>query len=382
MKCGGGWMDFPMDRRVVRLGEVADVNWGDTKTTKASYVGSGFLAFSASGPDGFLPWSDFDRVGIVLSAIGAACGKTWLAKGKWSCIKNTIRFFSTDPEVDTEYLYWATRDPATWPQRGSAQPFISQGDARNVEVLLPSLSEQRGIAAMLGALDDKIESNRRSIELASQLLDALAVEVESSLPLTTLANLVDAPKETVNPSSLGDTLVDHYSLPAFDAHVRPERVTADTIMSNKQIVPGPSILLSRLNPRINRTWWVRPDRDVPALSSTEFLCIRAATEPELAAAWLALRTEQFCAELLRRVTGTSGSHQRVRPDDVLAIEVPDVSALPEAVKQTALSLLEGNDQKLLEIAHLAALRDALLPELLSGRIRIPETQEATVGVGA
>lgn len=144
-----------------RLGDVADLLWGDTSTTKASYTATGFPAYSASGRDGFLPYADFDRTGVVVSAIGAECGKTWLAKGKWSCIKNTIRFWSKVPEVDTEFLYWLTSNPNDWPKRGSAQPFISQGDARAMRISYPPLAEQKAIAAALGALDDKIELNRR-----------------------------------------------------------------------------------------------------------------------------------------------------------------------------------------------------------------------------
>ena len=156
--------------REVTLGEVADVSWGDTSTTKTAYTESGFPAYSASGQDGYLPYSDFHHTGVVLSAIGANCGKTWLAKGEWSCIKNTIRFWSTDPTVDTEFLYWATRSTEFWPKRGSAQPFISQGDARAVNVSLPSLPEQRAIAHVLGALDDKIELNGRM----NETLEAMA----------------------------------------------------------------------------------------------------------------------------------------------------------------------------------------------------------------
>ena len=159
--------------RTALLGEIADLTWGDTSTTKASYVESGFPAYSASGRDGYLPHADFRRTGVVLSAIGANCGKTWLAKGDWSCIKNTLRFWSTDAGVDTEFLYWATIDPEFWPKRGSAQPFISQGDARGVRVTLPPLGEQRAIARVLGALDDRIELNRRMSETLEEMARAL-----------------------------------------------------------------------------------------------------------------------------------------------------------------------------------------------------------------
>lgn len=243
------------------------------------------------------------------------------------------------------------------------------------EFQLPPLPEQRGISATLGALDDKIESNRSAVGTALKLLDTLAVQVALDLSSTRLGELVKVHKDTVNPSTLGQKLVDHFSLPAFDAGARPERVAAASIMSNKLVVPGRSILLSRLNPRFNRTWWVTPESATKALASTEFLCMTTGDDEALAAVWLALRSESFTSELPRRVTGTSGSHQRVRPADVLEIEVPDVRRLPKSATSSALALLGKVEQLRRESVHLAELRDVLLPELLSGRIRVPEAEE-------
>ena len=44
---------------------------------------------------------------------------------------------------------------------GSAQPILNKGDFSRLEIPLPPLVEQKAIAAVLGALDDKIECNRR-----------------------------------------------------------------------------------------------------------------------------------------------------------------------------------------------------------------------------
>jgi type I restriction enzyme S subunit len=130
---------IPKGWEVRPLGEIVDLTWGDTKTTKASYVSMGYLAYSAKGQDGVLPTYKYDQVGIVLSAIGAGCGKTWLATGKWSCIKNTIRLLEKAEYPDAiPYVYLVTANPDFWPKRGSAQPFIGQEDSRGVRIIVPN----------------------------------------------------------------------------------------------------------------------------------------------------------------------------------------------------------------------------------------------------
>ena len=68
--------DIPKAWEVKKLGDIADISWGDTSTTKASYVEEGFSAYSASGLDGKLDHHDFDRTGIVLSAARARSGNS------------------------------------------------------------------------------------------------------------------------------------------------------------------------------------------------------------------------------------------------------------------------------------------------------------------
>ena len=150
-------MVTPADWREVRLSEVCEANWGNTSITKASYIDSGVTAFSASGPDGYVSWHERSGDGIVLSAIGN-CGKTWLARGEWTPIKNTIWIQPRVPDCNVRYLYHATGRPDVWPSRGAAQPFISLGDVRDVLVKLPPLKEQEAIAEALGDADYAVEA--------------------------------------------------------------------------------------------------------------------------------------------------------------------------------------------------------------------------------
>ena len=170
---------IPKDWQVVPLGEITDLTWGDTNTTKKSYENEGYPAYSASGHDGFLPYHDFDRDGIVVSAIGAYAGKTWFAIGKWSCIKNTIRFWSANPEISNEYLYLATNGPNFWPLRGSAQPFISQTDARGLKILFPSGNIAKVFGEITHSIFRQIEENNIQNKHLEQVRDALLPKLMS-----------------------------------------------------------------------------------------------------------------------------------------------------------------------------------------------------------
>lgn len=295
----------------------------------------------------------------------------FLADGRF-WVNNHAHVLQGNRDNDTRYLSYALEamDISGY-VTGSAQPKLSQAALAAIEVPAPPLEVQRAIAATLGALDDKIESNRRAVVSISDMLDAQSEKSGADLPTVPLGVIATSVKDTVNPSKLGDAVVDHFSLPAFDAGARPERVAAATIKSNKLKVPRSAVLLSRLNPRFNRTWWASAGAEASALASTEFLVLASEDDLELAGVWLAVRDPFFREELPKRVTGTSGSHQRVRPDDVLTIEVPDFRSAAPEVKHSALALLMRAESLRMESVRLTALRDALLPELLAGRIRVP-----------
>ena len=170
---------LPVGWKYKKLEDISDLSWGDLNTTKKSYVEKGFDAYSASGKDGKLPHFDFEKLGIVLSAIGANCGKTWLARGKWSCIKNTIRFWSKYEPTPTVFLFHTTRGNNFWPIRGSAQPFISQGDARSQKVIVPANGEAVSFERIVGGYYEKISSNEDENQTLAKLRDTLLPKLMS-----------------------------------------------------------------------------------------------------------------------------------------------------------------------------------------------------------
>jgi len=100
---------LPEEWEVVRLGDVCKVDWGNTSLTKKIYTAKGYPAFSAAGNDGFLDFYEHDGEAVILSAIGARCGKCFYASGKWTAIKNTIVITSKNaPKINLLFLYFFT----------------------------------------------------------------------------------------------------------------------------------------------------------------------------------------------------------------------------------------------------------------------------------
>jgi restriction endonuclease S subunit len=163
----------PEEWQVKRIDQVAEANWGNTAITKDSYCTAGYAAYSASGLDGFVSWFDHDKPAVILSAIGAQCGKSWFATDKWTAIKNTIWIRGDDRAATSEFIYRITGNPSFWPNRGQAQPFIALGDVRAAKIPVPPLPEQRAIATALSDVDalldglDRLIAKKRDLKQAT-----------------------------------------------------------------------------------------------------------------------------------------------------------------------------------------------------------------------
>lgn len=232
------------------------------------------------------------------------------------------------------------------------------------------LEEQRAIAEVLGALDDAIAANDRVIAQAERLAVALASRGALTVPL---AQISEHSRVTTNPGVMGDAIVDHYSLPAYDTAKMPERSHATSILSGKFRIVQPSVLISKLNPRFPRVWDV-PTVNNCSVSSTEFIIL----EPKSVSTsvlWALLSQPSVSDYLCERAAGTSGSHQRVKPHDLLTMPVGDPASLEIQAQDRITGICASVYAKRRQNQALAALRDALLPELMSGRMRVKDAQQ-------
>ncbi|MDA1362167.1 restriction endonuclease subunit S [Glycomyces luteolus] len=280
--------------------------------------------------------------------------------------------------VDSLFLYYALSSPGAVAQVqgasiGSSVPGFNLTQLRKVEVPLPPLVQQQSISSLLGALDDKIAVNERIVSTADKLALMLA-SLEQWDARVPLSEICDLNKIQQAPQEMSDEFVDHYSLPAYDDRKMPERCSPQSIRSGKFVVDSPAVLLSKLNPEIRRVWDVDPETEVPALASTEFLVLIPHDEVSTHDLWSVVAQESFLRDLAAKVTGTSKSHQRVRPAEVMAAKVVDPRQFGDVGRQIrglAKSILAARRESM----ALRELRDALLPQLMSGRLRVKDAEK-------
>jgi type I restriction enzyme S subunit len=117
-----------------------------------------FPAFSASGQDVWRNAFEHEGDAIIVSAVGARCGKCFLASGKWSAVANTHVVWPNPEHIERKFLWYRVNDERFWERSGSAQPFVVVRKTFERDFLLPPLPEQRRIVAEIEKQFTRLEA--------------------------------------------------------------------------------------------------------------------------------------------------------------------------------------------------------------------------------
>ncbi len=271
--------------------------------------------------------------------------------------------------------------------------------ASEIEIHVPDISLQREIASILSALDQKIEVNNQmnqTLEAIGQaifrhwfvhfefpdengqpykssggeMVDSELGEIPAGWEIGRIKDLVIRSTDSLNPSNYPDKFFNHYSIPAYDSGKNPLIELGSTISSQKFVVKSNSILISKLNPDIPRIWSIKSVDENFSVCSTEFQVLIPKTDIYSFVYYLFL-SNYVKETMIALVTGTSKSHQRIRPDDMLNIEVvlpPKdlIFKFDKAFNDTLTFAIRNRTQN----ENLSQIRDSLLPKLMSGKIRV------------
>jgi len=332
----------------------------------------------------------------------------------------------TAKQVEPRYLYYYLTTKAFTEyltriadSHTSAYPAFNPDVIKRAELILPPEDEQRAIAHILGTLDDKIELNRRMNETLEQmaraifkawfvdfepvrakmegrwkrgqslpglpahlydlfpdrLVDSELGEIPQGWKVGSVMDIIEISRNSILPLRYPDEFFDHFSIPAFDDGKMPVTQLGKEIKSNKFIVHPNSVLLSKLNPRIPRVWLPIVTEGKRSICSTEFIVAIPTNKTTREYIYALFSSFEFSRDFSLLVTGTSGSHQRVKPESLLSmcIVIPQSNIISEFTKivKPFYKLCLNN---LLQSATLSFLRNSLLPKLISGEIRIRDAE--------
>lgn len=128
-----------------------------------------------------------------------------------------------------------------------------------------------------------------------------------------------AKRPTVTPSVYGDSKVELWSIPAFDAG-SPEIVEAKLIGSSKKVIVPGDVLLAKIVPHIKRAWVVSEKNEFIKLASTEWIVFHSERYfSEFLT--MALTEPIFHAKLLSTISGM-GSLKRANPKKLGEFYIP------------------------------------------------------------
>ena len=259
---------------------------------------------------------------------------------------------------------------------------------RTIEIPVPPLHEQEVITQIFDSLDDKIELNRRMNEtleaLAQSLFKSWFVDAtQSALPKGWREVPLPEAIEVNPPRPLRKGEV----APYLDMANMPTRSARALEVVNREFGSGMRFkngdtLVARITPCLEngKTCYVDFLNDGQiAWGSTEYIVLQPKPPLPPEFAYFLARTEEFRAFMISNMTGTSG-RQRV-PAECLSnfkVAVPPAELAEKFGKfaSATFAQMKAHDE---ESRTLAALRDALLPKLLSGEIRVRDLQTSGAG---
>ncbi|WP_455834116.1 restriction endonuclease subunit S [Pseudarthrobacter siccitolerans] len=305
-----------------------------------------------------------------------------------------VMYRADELECDPHFLMYSMMGPAVQAElkslgSGSTVEHLRVPDCEKLTIPCPPLPEQRRIGAILRSLDDLIENNLRRIDVLEKMARAIYREwfVKFRYPGHSAVSMIHSalgpipegwqivPASTairVNPRIKLDKSVEHPFIAMGDLdekHMgcRPSQVRHGG--SGAKFERGDT-LFARITPCLQngKTGLVQSLADGEVgLGSTEFIVLRGQLVGSAFTYCLA-REEGFRGHAIASMTGASG-RQRVRNEcfDTYLIAVPP-QRLADTFESTMEPLFSQAAILLDEAGRLEALRDMLLPKLVTGQI--------------
>ena len=363
-----------------------------------------YPVYGSNGVIGRAAQANSDAGSIVIGRVGSYCGSLYLSNERCWVTDNAIRATALEHN-DSRFLFYllGTLSLNNW-RAGSGQPLLNQDILSRIPAAVPEPAEQRAIAHILGTLDDKIELNRRMSETLEAMaralfkswfvdFDPVCAKAEGRdpglpQPLADLfpARLVDSElgeiPEGWEVGKLGD-VAEHPR-----RGVRPEQIKAETpyialehmpkqcialsdwgtgdgLESNKFEFKRGEILFGKLRPYFHKVG-VAP---VDGVCSTDIVVVVPQSD-----SWFSFTLGHVSSTEFVDCTDAGSTGTRMPRTNWTDMAHYELVLPPESVAEAYTQRVQPAVDLIIAGTHesrtLAALRDTLLPKLISGELRV------------
>lgn len=318
------------------------------------------------------------QVGIVNNEIGDAT------------INPNVALLKEFKNCSSSFLYYKILSPQIQhllknSSSSSAQPAINQATIKSFDITLPPLPEQRAIASILSALDDKIElnlqMNKTLEEMAMTLYKHWFVDdtnnIVKTLPLEKILDfVVDNRGKTAPTSNEGIPLIATNCVKnqtIYPTYEKVRYIDQETYKNwfRSHPVPGDILFVNKGAPgSVN----LIPD-PIDFCIAQDMIALRV-NQKFVSNFYLFayFRSSSVQNEIMNMSVGTTIPH--LKKTDLLKfqIPIPNFDYLNRYTNKVA-PIFDNLNSNRIEIQILTTLRDTLLPKLISGEVRVKDIEQ-------
>ncbi|MBT8874775.1 restriction endonuclease subunit S [Lactobacillus delbrueckii subsp. bulgaricus] len=317
---------FIDDWEQCKLGDVAKINSGKDykglQPGKIPVYGTGGYMLSVNDK-----LSDIDAIGIGRK--GTIDKPYYLNAPFWTV--DTLFYVTPRGTVDISFMFplfkninWKRYDEST------GVPSLSKNTIKKIRVSFPQNNEQVKIGDLFQKITQIItlhEEKKHQLErLKSALLQKMFAD-KSGYPdirfegfsdeweQCKLGDVCEPITDSIDTQKYPNEVFAEYSMPAFDASMKPYIVLGSSMNSVRKIITRPCLLVNKLNVRKKRIWYVKkPNKN--AVCSAEFIPLRSDTV-DLTFLNQVAKSETFTRYLENHSSGSSNSQKRITPRSLM-----------------------------------------------------------------
>lgn len=342
---------------------------GNYKVISAGDVHGWHNEYRVSGP------------GFTIGRVTNIGRPTWSEEDFWPL--NTTLYAKDLFGNDVKFAYyWFLGTDLSGYNSGSVQPTLNRNYIVNVPIDVPPVIEQQAIAATLGALDDKIESNRRTLNILFELTNEIAKKMlsENELKVHELGELVAFNKSSIKTGQFAEIdYIDIKSVGQGNIESMIHYRFADAPSRARRMLHDGDVIYSTVRPErqaFSPIFMPEPNLIV----STGFAVMSPKEKIGTSFLTYIAGSESFAKYLASAASGSAYPAVSVSAMGKYRVSLPANTTILDLYEQMTLPMRRLGAQLLKESQQVESLRDALLPELMSGRICVPEAQEAIAEV--